>query len=789
MKKYIIIIILLISTLLLTLFLSNYKENNKEISKVERMLSKPEGIQAYTLNGQKTNKEFNDLINNYVLDKITCKNGSIATYNKATNEVSLSNIHMPDYCTMNFRYTIYGRLLADNPTISERTDFSTTFTTTNTGTLYKSTESIAGSTPKDVYYFAGDAKNNWVKFADFYWRIIRTNHDGSVRLLYSGTSPDTTSGYIGESAYGDPAYQIQGGYMYGDYGSIDKARGNTTDSTIKTYIDTWYSNNLLSYTKYLSKEAVYCNDREIMEGEYNNDSNQGPYYYAAYVRLVTNKTPTYDCTNNKDAFSGSNSEAKLKYPIALATVDELSYSGGVFGTNLSSPYVWYYTNSTGESVMGKTNWWTMSPYKWNGVSSRNWAVNGSGLPGYLSEYVVSHSDGRIRPVISLKGNLIWKSGDGSSTNPYEVEDLPPTLYEKLLADNPTIKTRTDFSTTYTETNTGTLFNSTESIAGNTPETVYYFSGNAKNNWVKFGTHAADYIKYRGRQSSSDLTYREYSTLNDCTNSSDYNYNCVPHKYASAGDPMYWRIIRTNHDSSIRLLYAGTSPDTEEGYIGTSAFNNTSNNPLYAGYMYGTSGTLALNRTNENNSVVKGVIDSWYSSNLSNYTKYISTEAVYCNDRNAPNYSTSTLFSYYVDTRLFTNNQPTYNCEDAKDAFSGSNSEAELTYSIGLMTADEITYAGGYRGNSLSTPYAWYYLNSAGVGSTGLYWWWTLSPRFWSNETLDFWLVTGSEYFGHLTSMGLGNFAVAVRPVISIKGDILYSSGNGSPENPYEIVYN
>ena len=62
---------------------------------------------------------------------------------------------------------------------------------------------------------------------------------------------------------------------------------------------------------------------------------------------------------------------------------------------------------TGESVMGKTNWWTMSPYKWNGVSSRNWAVNGSGLPGYLSEYVVSHSDGRIRPVISLKGHLIW----------------------------------------------------------------------------------------------------------------------------------------------------------------------------------------------------------------------------------------------------------------------------------------------------------------------------------------------------------------------------------------------
>ena len=97
MKKYILLIILLINSLLLTFYLSTNEEENKEISKVEKILSKPDGIQAFTLEGEKTNKEFNDLINNYVLDKITCKNGSIATYNKATNEVSLSNIHMPDY--------------------------------------------------------------------------------------------------------------------------------------------------------------------------------------------------------------------------------------------------------------------------------------------------------------------------------------------------------------------------------------------------------------------------------------------------------------------------------------------------------------------------------------------------------------------------------------------------------------------------------------------------------------------------------------------------------------------
>ena len=430
MKKYIILVLMLISTFLLTFNIKNIKEDkNKEISKVERLLSKPEGIEAYTLNGEKTNKEFNDLINNYVLDKITCKNGTIATYNKATNEVSLSNIHMPDYCTMNFRYTIYGRLLADNQTIKTRTDFSTTYTETNTGTLYKSTESIAGSTPKDVYYFAGNAKNNWVKFAGYYWRIIRTNHDGSIRLLYSGTSPDTTEGYIGTSAFNtefnSPKYV---GYMYGDSDvDLDKARTNTNNSTIKTYIDNWYSNNLSAYTKYLSKDAVYCNDRKAP-----NYSASDYFMYYAYTRLNAGN-PTYDCEDSSDAFSGSTTgggNVKLTYPIGLMTADEITYAGGYNDTSLTSPYAWYYFNSAGGSITGSTYWWLLSPAGWNGDSAYSWFVAGSDYPGNLNCYY-AHDSGGVRPAISLKGNLVWKSGNGGSASPYEVEDLPPTLSETI----------------------------------------------------------------------------------------------------------------------------------------------------------------------------------------------------------------------------------------------------------------------------------------------------------------------------------------------------------------------
>ena len=309
--------------------------------------------------------------------------------------------------------TLGWQIMDDNITRLTRSSFSAIFTTTNTGTIYKATESIAGSTPKDVYYFAGDAKNNWVKFAGFYWRIIRTNHDGSIRLLYSGTRPDTTEGYIGTSAfnteYNSPKYV---GYMYGTDGSLSESRTNANDSTIKTYIDNWYSTNLSRYSKYISTEAVYCNDRKAPS--YNASSS---FDYYVYTRLSAGN-PTYDCEDSKDAFSGSNSEAKLAYLIGLMTADEITYAGGYKYTNLASPYAWYYLNSAGGSITGSTNWWSLSPMRWNG-RSYVWNVNGSGRPGGLGSSSVVGSVG-VRPVISIKQCALWSSGSGSSSSPYEV---------------------------------------------------------------------------------------------------------------------------------------------------------------------------------------------------------------------------------------------------------------------------------------------------------------------------------------------------------------------------------
>ena len=354
------------------------------------------------------------------LDKlnITCLSGTVPTV--SGNTLTISNVQKNEFCQVYSIPTLLSQLLKDNPTRDTRDSYNTTFTNNTTGTLFTATEkNVHNTTDTTVYYYAGNTTNNWVKFGGFYWRIIRTNADGSIRMLYSGTSHDTTSGYITNSAFNttrnSPKYV---GYMYGDDdSSLLNARTNTNNSTIKTAIDNWYANNMTSYTKYLSTTAVYCNDRNLRSGDTYSTSSS--FYYAPFARASTNYTPTYDCTEASDAFSIDNTSAKLTYPIALMTSDEIRRAGGKVGASLTSPYSWYYLNSANNSITGSTYWWLLSPSDWRGSVAYVFFVSGSGNPGLLSNLFVDASRA-VRPVISLKSCVKYSSGIGTSSNPYTI---------------------------------------------------------------------------------------------------------------------------------------------------------------------------------------------------------------------------------------------------------------------------------------------------------------------------------------------------------------------------------
>ncbi len=339
------------------------------------------------------------------------------SYNKDTQSLSVSPLTTKGTkCYLYFDekpYTCKGSacetIMANMTTIKTRDDFSTTVTDTTTGTIYKSANESQYDDDGEVYYFAGKPSDNWVKFAGFYWRIIRINGDGSIRLIYQGTSANTTgtgtqigtSAYLETSStYSDNAYV---GYMY----TLNQVHGTETPSTIKGTLDNWYKTNIADkgYSSHVDTNAGFCNDRTPSRG-----SGIGTTYteYGANNRLVRSKNPSLKCSDkNNDLFTATGSNKgnkKLTYPVGLITADEVAYAGGVFDIDNSSYYLY-----TGE------NYWTMSPGDFGGRAGVFWVMSDGVL--FSSVNVVNRTG--VRPVINIATNVTI-TGEGTINSPYVV---------------------------------------------------------------------------------------------------------------------------------------------------------------------------------------------------------------------------------------------------------------------------------------------------------------------------------------------------------------------------------
>ena len=203
--------------------------------------------------------------------------------------------------------TLISSILKQNTIANSRNDFTTAFTENTTGTIYSTTKTDDNS---NVYYYAGNTNNNWVIFGDngsgtyYYWRIIRTNskeEGGGVRLLYSGSGNSATTipanlnnaivaNNVKYNNNSDNSSYV--GYMY----SLHYQHGYSTDSNIKTQVDSWYANSGLdNFSSQINEDAVYCNDRSVGSGTW---SINNAFYYAGYTRVRTNKIPSYKCGGN-----------------------------------------------------------------------------------------------------------------------------------------------------------------------------------------------------------------------------------------------------------------------------------------------------------------------------------------------------------------------------------------------------------------------------------------------------------------------------------------------------------
>ena len=192
--------------------------------------------------------------------------------------------------------------------------------------------------------------------------------------------------------------------MYGTAGASTYANthSNTTNSTIKTKLDSWYDTNIVNTgnEKYIA-DAIYCNDRSASSGTGIGTTETT---YAAKTRR-DNGTPTLKCANNNDKFTKSTTigNGKLSKMIGLITTDEVMYAGGT-GSNNTEYYLY-----------SGIFYWTMTPYF---SASGGADVGRVNYRGFLSNYRVNDTNA-VRPVVSLKSDAISR-GSGTAASPFLV---------------------------------------------------------------------------------------------------------------------------------------------------------------------------------------------------------------------------------------------------------------------------------------------------------------------------------------------------------------------------------
>jgi hypothetical protein len=217
--------------------------------------------------------------------------------------------------------------------------------------------------------------------------------------------------------------------MYGttSTSSYNVEHENLYDSTILTNLKTWYNANFNETQQSLLADTIWCNDKRLSSGV-GYSTNES--YYAAYGRLrtVASASPSLKCGDTKDdnkiskftasdtvygngKLRGTNGAGDKEYKIGLLTADEIVFAGTIYGSSNSTYYL--YKNVSSD------NWWTLSPWG-NGSYALVWNMR-STSNAYLYYHLVDSTYG-VRPAISLVSTASITGGDGSSTNPFVIDE-------------------------------------------------------------------------------------------------------------------------------------------------------------------------------------------------------------------------------------------------------------------------------------------------------------------------------------------------------------------------------
>ena len=320
-----------------------------------------------------------------------------------------------------------------------------------------------------------------------------------------------------------------------------------------------------------------------------------------------------------------------------------------------------------------------------------------------------------------------------------------------LRDNNTLKTPITTPGAAVSTASEALLASTEDDYG----TSYYFRGAVTNNYVEFANKCWRIVRVGGDGSVKLILHND--------NTAGVANPCDP---------------ANNSASAAFARYSGTTY--------TSAFNANYNDNAYVGFKYGTPGsnTYEATHANTNKSTILTNLETWYNNNLKTYESVIA-DTVWCNDKTNvtdtsydPSSMTPNGLGYGTNVTYYGATQRLVSKSNSAGGTGPSlkcNGElSKITSKIGLITADELAYAGYARGLQNTTTYLQ-------ENATSDYWW-SLSPVGFSGGYARVWGVYGA---GGVFDGGDVGFTGGLRPSISLKSTTNVT-GNGTSSSPFII---
>ena len=373
---------------------------------------------------------------------------------------------------------------------------------------------------------------------------------------------------------------------------------------------------------------------------------------------------------------------------------------------------------------------------------------------------------------------------------------------------------TNFNLTGTAVTSDTYANSYSSLVGKyLPNRSLSSSGSSTAGTMKTTTNLSS-VYYVVSATSSSFTYKQITSNKNTTEAllasteddygtSYYFRGAVKNNYVEFANKC-WRIVRITGDGSVKLILhndntAGAANPCNSAnnsasaafarYSGTtytSKFNEKYDDNAYVGFKYGTPGSSTYEAThaNTNNSTILTNLETWYNNNLKTYEKVID-DTVWCNDKtnvtdttynpfrwsNVNGYGYAKNATYYGATQRLVS---TSNSAGGTGPSLKCNGElSKITSKVGLITADEIAFAGSIFGDT-------YNLSTYLQENTGTNWWWSLSPREFNGNIAYVWRVSSG-----LLNVDLVNRFNGVRPVISLISSTNVT-GEGTSENPYIV---